>query len=121
MSFLKLMPAILLVAFAASCVQKSSKKTVVVRLNTSAVENIESVGLRGEGRPLSWNSDLELQPLVKDSLYSATFSLVTGYKFLEAKFTINGKFELEDLPNRKINFSNGDTTYYNAIFNQIKE
>lgn len=100
----------------AGCVQKSAKKTIVLKLNVEGVKNIQSVGVRGNDRPLSWDYDLELKPVIKDTLYTATFSLVTGYKFTEAKFTINGQYELANQENRKISFSDKDTTIYVAKF-----
>ena len=106
----------LILAFT-SCVQKSSKKTIVVRLNVEELKNIQNVGIRGSEKPLSWDYDTELKPIVKDTLYEAIFSLTTGYKFTETKFTVNGQFELNDKPNRKIMFSDKDTTVYEAKFN----
>lgn len=102
------------------CVQKAYKKTVVVTLKTAGKQNIQTVGIRGEGKPLSWREDLPMQPVVKDSLYTATVTAVTGYKFAEIKFTIDGEFELNGQPNRRVVFSEGDTTFYNAVFNVSK-
>ena len=76
----------------ASCVQKSYTKTVVVTLKVSSIKDIKSVGIRGQGKPLSWDSDFEMKPLVKDSMYTATITAVTGYKFAEIKFIVNGDF-----------------------------
>lgn len=104
----------------AGCVQKSYKKTVVVTLSVPATKDIKSVGIRGEGKPLSWNNDIKMKPLVKDSLYTATITTVTGYKFAEIKFTLNGDFELKEQPNRRVLFSDKDTTYYNAVFDSNK-
>jgi hypothetical protein len=104
-----------------SCVQKSNKKTVVLKLNVQGIRNIQSVGIRGNEKPLSWNYDMELKPIIKDTLYTATFSLVTGYKFTEAKFTVNGQFELNEKDNRKIMFSSKDTTVYEAKFDVPKK
>ena len=78
------------------------------------------MGIRGQGKPLSWDNDFELKPVVKDSLYTATITAVTGYKFAEIKFTVNGDFELKEQPNRRVVFSDKDTTYYNAIFDSNK-
>lgn len=104
----------------ASCVQKSYTKTVVVTLQVSNIKDIKSVGIRGQGKPLSWDSDFEMKPVVKDSLYTATITAVTGYKFAEIKFTVNGDFELKEQPNRRVIFSDKDTTYYNAVFDSNK-
>ena len=99
------------------CVQKSYKKTVVVTLAVPGAKDIKSVGIRGQGKPLSWDHDFDMTLVVKDSLYTATITAVTGYKFAEIKFTVNGEYELKDQPNRKVLFSDKDTTYYTAVFN----
>lgn len=104
-----------------SCVQKSGKKTIIVKLNVEGIENIQSVGMRGSEKPLSWDYDLELKPIIKDKIYTTSFSLITGYKFTEAKFTVNGQFELNDKNNRRIVFSNTDTTVYEATYNVEKK
>ncbi len=110
----------LLLLSLANCVQKSYTKTVVVTLKVCNLKDIKSAGIRGQGKPLSWDNDFEMKPLVKDSLYTATITAVTGYKFAEIKFTVNGDFELKDKPNRRVIFSNKDTTYYNAVFDADK-
>ena len=79
-----------------SCVQKSSQKTIIVKLDVGSLDSVQTVGIRGEDKPLSWDYDMELKPAVKDSLYTVVFSLVTGYKFTEVKFTVNGQFELQE-------------------------
>lgn len=106
----------LLLLLLAGCVQKSYKKTVVVTLSVPNRKGISSVGIRGQGKPLSWDYDVAMKPVVKDSLYTATITAVTGYKFAEIKFTVNGDFELKEQPNRRVVFSDKDTTYYNAVF-----
>ena len=107
----------LLLLSLAGCVQKSYKKTVVFTLLVPHIKDIKSVGIRGQGKPLSWDYDIKMTPIVKDSLYTGTITTVTGYKFAEIKFTINGDFELKEQPNRKVLFTNKDTTYYKAVFN----
>jgi len=102
------------------CVQKSYKKTVVVTLSVPNRKDINSVGIRGQGKPLSWGNDFEMKSVEKDSLYTATITAVTGYKFAEIKFTVNGEFELKEQHNRRVVFSDKDTTYYNAIFDSNK-
>lgn len=104
----------------AGCVQKSYKKTVVVTLSVTNLKDIKSVGIRGQGKPLSWDHDFEMKPLVKDSFYTATITAVTGYKFAEIKFTVNGEFELKEQPNRRVFFSDKDTTFYDAKFDANK-
>jgi putative oxidoreductase len=106
----------LLLLLIPGCVQKSYTKTVVLTLKVSDIKDIKSVGIRGEGKPLSWDNDYEMKQVVKDSLYSATVTAVTGYKFEEIKFTVNGDFELKEQPDRRVVFSDKDTTYYHAVF-----
>lgn len=116
----KIIAALILFCFASSCVQKSYKKTVVVTLTVPNMRDIKTVGIRGEGKPLSWDSDFEMKPIIKDSIYTASATVVTGYKFAEIKFVVNGEFELKDKPNRRVVFSTKDTTYYNAVFDVNK-
>ena len=101
------------------CVQPSFEKTVVFTLQVKGIRDIETVGVRGQGEPLSWREDLLMKPVVKDSLYTITANGKTGYTFTEIKFTVNGQFELEGKPNRRLEFAPGDTTYYHAIYNEI--
>ena len=103
-----------------SCVQKSFKKTVVFTVDVSKIKNIKNVGIRGE-KPLDWNYDTEMEIVKKDSIYSITKTFETGYKFVEVKFTINGDFELKDMPNRKVVFATNGTTTYNAVYNVEKQ
>ena len=109
--------AILFFCMVNGCVQKPYKKIAIITLSVSNIKNIISVGIRGNGKPLSWDKDFEMKEVVKDSLYAASVTTVTGYKFAEIKFTVNGDFELKEQPNRRVVFSDKDTTYYNAIFN----
>jgi hypothetical protein len=100
-----------------SCVQKTYKKTVVFRLDTSEIKEVKKVGIRGNDKPLSWDYDTEMKAVKKDSLYELTVTFETGYKFTEVKFVVNDHFELQDQDNRKVVFSKKDTCYYNAKFN----
>lgn len=117
MKYFLLPLAVLLLFITNGCVQKAYKKTVVVTLTVPNMKDIKTVGIRGNGKPLNWDKDFEMKELVKDSIYTATATTVTGYKFAEIKFTVNGEFELKEQANRRLVFSEGDTTYYNAIFN----
>lgn len=100
-----------------ACVQKSSDKTVVYLVDVSGQPgSVQQVGLRGRDKPLSWDADLPLTPVVKDSLYRAVVTIHTGYLLTEVKFTLNGEFELKDQANRRIVFGPTDTTVYRARF-----
>jgi hypothetical protein len=103
-----------------SCVQKAYKKTVTFILNVENVKDIKTVGLRGGEKPLSWRKDLEMTPLKKDSLYTATVTFLTGYKFTEVKFVVNGEFELKDKDNRKVTYGDDDLMTYEAVYNVEK-
>lgn len=112
--------AILFFYVTIGCVQKAYKKTVVITLTVSGMKDINTVGIRGNGKPLNWDQDVALQPVIKDSLYTATITTITGYRFAEIKFTVNGEFELQNQPNRRLELNDKDTTYYNAVFNLNK-
>jgi hypothetical protein len=102
-----------------SCVQKTHKRIVVITLDVSKVDNIQSVGIRGNGDPLSWENDYPMQEIVKDSLYKAIITTETGYLFAEGKCTVNGNFELQDKPNRRIEFdTKKDTTSVHFVFDK---
>jgi len=102
-----------------SCVQKSYKRTVVFTVAVSGMKDIKTVGIRGNDKPLNWDSDFEMTPIKKDSLYRAVITGETGYLFTEVKFTVNGDFELKNKDNRKVVFQSKDTTYYNGTFNRL--
>ncbi|HMR88333.1 MAG TPA: hypothetical protein PKD51_09270 [Saprospiraceae bacterium] len=99
-----------------SCVQESYVRHIKVTLDVSAIDSITSVGIRGKGQPLSWQTDYPMQASVKDSFYTAVITTTTGYKFGECKFTVNGDFELKGEENRRVYFAESDTTYYHAVF-----
>jgi putative oxidoreductase len=99
-----------------SCVQSTRPRVVVMTLDVAGMGPVKSVGVRGEGNPLSWKEDKPLTAIVPDSLYTLTVTGHTPYDFTEIKFTVNGQFELENKANRRLVFT-GDTTYYKATFN----
>ncbi|WP_435352798.1 hypothetical protein [Emticicia sp. SJ17W-69] len=111
----------ILLFFTWSCVQKSYKRTVVFTLDVSNLKNIKTVGLRGEGKPLTWDNDLAMKPIKKDSLYAISITAMTGYKFIDVKFVVNGEFELQNKPNRRVIFNENGVTNYDAIFNIEKK
>ena len=119
MKFFYLLVALIVTALLTNCVQKTSKKTVIFRVDVTNQKNIETVGIRGE-KPLDWNYDNQLKVVKKDSVYTITKTFVTGYKFVEVKFTINGNFELQNRDNRRVYFTNSGTTYYKCKFNIAK-
>ncbi len=115
---ISIIAVLITISFFTSCVQKKYKKTVVFTVNTSAKKNITTVGIRGNGKPLSWNEDVALVASNKDSSYSIPITFETGYTFTEVKFVINDTLELQDKGNRRINFEKGDTTFYQCVFDK---
>ncbi|WP_310558226.1 hypothetical protein [Flavobacterium sp.] len=109
---------VLISLFLASCVQKTYKKTVVFTLDVSEIKNIKKVGIRGNDQPLSWDYDTEMKALKKDSVYEITTTFETGYQFTEVKFVVNDNFEFQNEDNRRVVFSEKDTTYFTAKFNK---
>ncbi len=95
-----------------SCVQKTYKKTIVFTLDASEIKEVKKVGIRGNDKPLSWDYDKEMKAIKKDSLYQIALTVETGYKFTEVKFSINDNLEFNDGENRRVVFSEKDTTYY---------
>lgn len=111
--------SILLIVFI-GCVQKTRKTTVVYTLKIQDNNDVKSVGIRGNNDPLNWDNDFEMKVLLPDSIYQAIVTYNTGYKFTEIKFTKNGEFEFQNSPNRKVIFSDSDTTRYQATFNSFE-
>ncbi len=113
--FITLLAAFIL----SSCVQKTYKRVVVVTLDVSKVKAVQWVGIRGNGKPLSWTEDYPMKEVVKDSLYKAIITTETGYLFAEAKCTVNGNFELQEKSNRRINFdTKKDTTFVKFVYDK---
>jgi hypothetical protein len=67
---------------------------------------------------LNWNCDSEITIFTKDSLFTITKTFETGYKFVEVKFRLNGEYELQNQENRKVYFSEKDTTFLEFNFNK---
>ena len=103
-----------------SCVQKTKTQKVTLFLDVSGIKDIKTVGVRGEGKPLSWNEDLRLEEVKKDSLFKISFIGNTGKLCTELKFSVNGELELQDKDNRKLYFNKSGITIFNAKFNVAK-
>jgi putative oxidoreductase len=101
-----------------SCVQPARDQRVVYLVDVSGHGPVRQVGLRGRDKPLSWERDLVLTPVVPGRLYTATVVTRTGYRATEVKFTLNGEYELTGQDNRRVPFGPGDSTRYQAVFNR---
>lgn len=103
-----------------SCVQESYTRKVTLLLDVSEIKNIQQVGIRGENKPFSWNENVEMEVVKKDSLFKKTFEINTGRLCTEIKFTINCEFELQEQENRKVYFAENGETVYKAKFDVAK-
>ncbi len=105
--------------FNISCVQKTTNQTITFELNVKGIPNIKTVEIRIDNEAIKWEKEMEMKPIIKDSLYSLTLTGKTGYLFTEVKFKINGEYELKELPNRKVIFDKSGTTLFKSTFNKI--
>ena len=110
--------ALLLLISLSSCVQKTKTHVVTLFLDVSGIKDIKSVGVRGEEKPFSWDSDLEMEVVKKDSIYKKIVEIKTGRLCSEIKFTVNGNFELKEKENRKVYLNSNGNTIYKVTFNK---
>lgn len=115
---MKKLTFLIVLSFLFSCVQKTVDRTVVYRLTIDTTAKINSIGLRGNDKPLNSQKDHVMNTIIADSLYETVITYKTGLLFTEVKFTMNGEKELKDQPSRRIDFAEGDTTYVHAVFNR---
>ena len=111
---------VLTLALAAwSPVQESKEQRVLFQLDTSSFTgDIQTVGIRGEGNPLSWRTDFPLVKNEKTGLYEGECRANTGYAKTEVKFVINGEFEFQDDSNRVIYFAPDQNTRVRSTWNR---
>lgn len=114
----KLTAVLLSMVALVSCVQKTTRKTVVFSVHVTD-DATKSIGVRGNDKPLTWERDSVLR-LTGPGTYGTAITYNTGYKFTEVKFTQNGEFELGNEANRRILFAEQDTTFYEATFNKMQ-
>jgi len=119
MKYLKLIFFLLGILFLGGCVQKAHLKTVFITLTIHTHKNIGKVGIRGNGNPLSWETDYPMERVIKDSVYKANFKTMTAFKFTEMKFTVDGIWELQNKPNRQVHYQdNMDTVFIHAVYDK---
>ena len=118
---MKYMFLIALIALSTSaCVQKTIPHKVSVEVDMRQMEGIESVGIRGQYPPLSWNEDFILSDPDADSIYSGNFIMDIPYDDFQFKFVMNGSnFELQGQDNRVLNFEGKTEVSLRAIFDQL--
>lgn len=112
-----LAPIILILVMAG--VQDTKLQTITVQVTLPKKTAVKSMGVRGGDQPLSWDTDLPMREVIKDSVYTTQFQINTGFNFTRIKFALNGEIELNGKDNRKIKLSeNSTSTSYKAIYDQ---
>ena len=103
------------------CVQPAYDRTIIYELDVGGVSSVQSVGVRGRDKPLSWDRDVAMVQRGMGGPYVVAITYHTGYLVTEVKFTVNGEFELANRDNRTVRVARtttgGDTTVYRAKFN----
>lgn len=102
-----------------SCVQEEHLKTATISVDMNAVENFESVGIRGDFLPNKWRETVPMTDENNDGIYEITFTEKTAAYGIEFKFVKNNReFELQGKDNRELVFEyKPETIKYIAIFN----
>ena len=99
---------------------ENHRKTVACTIHVPGIKSPATVGIRGNDKPLHWNSDFAMKRSPTDNLnYRAFVTYQTGYLFTEVKFVPNDTFKLPDQPNWRVVFGTTDTTSYDAIFDKL--
>ncbi len=117
---MKYLKALLICIFitSQSCVQKTHIKNVTFKVDMSAVENPQNVGIRGNFTDNPWSDTAPLTDDNNDGIYEGTFSQKTAVNSVQFKFVNNGEFELDGQDNRSIQFEyKPETIVYEAVFN----
>ena len=110
--------ALALVVFT-SCVQKEYEKEISFIVDTNGIEDMNSLGIRGDFLPDKWRKSYQLKDNNKDGVYEVTFNEKTAVNGINFKFVKNGfDYELKDSDNREIIFEYiPEAITYKAIFN----
>lgn len=112
---------LLMFIFFNSCVQKTKKQIVKFYVDTNGIENINSVGVRGQIYPLNWNKNIELNDKNNDKIYEGEITFDIPFDFVELKFVKNqNQFELLDQPNRRVYFDASGNTKFSVRFDENK-
>ena len=89
----------------ASCVQKEHLKTVTFSVDMNGIENVESVGIKGDFTDQPWRQTVPLSDENGDGIYEITFNRETAAYGIEFKFVKNeNQVELKGLDNRELVF-----------------
>ncbi|MDI9869781.1 DoxX family protein [Flectobacillus roseus] len=103
-------------------VQDTKSHTVIVQVTLPHKTSVKTIGVRGNDTPLSWDTDLVMKEVIKDSVYTAQFKINTGFNFTKIKFVLNGVIELENQENRYILLDDKTlNTSYKAVYDVAQE
>ncbi len=115
--------AILIIAIiTTSCVQEQHLKTVQVKIDMRGVEDVKSIGVKGNFTNPRWKVEVPLTDEDKDGIYETSFSQKTAVSGIEFKFVKNGEiYELKGKPNRVLRFEyKPENIIYATKFNDIE-
>ncbi|MDT7831483.1 hypothetical protein RQM59_03770 [Flavobacteriaceae bacterium S356] len=106
----------------ASCVQETHTKKVTFFIDMNGVENVNSVGIRGNFLPNKWRETVPMSDEDKDGIYQISFTEKTAAYGIAFKFVKNNnQFELPGEGNRELVFKyQPEVIEYKAIFNNNK-
>ena len=111
-----------------SCVQEEFEKEITFLVDTYGIENVKSIGIRGDFLPKRWNESVSLSDDNNDGVYELTLTERTAVYGIEFKFVKNGlNYELKEQENREIIFRYQPekiiykTTFNNTNVELIKE
>ena len=109
-----------LVLLLTSCVQEEHDKKITFLVDTNGIENVESIGIRGDFLPNQWRETVLLSDENKDGIYEISFSEKTAVYGISFKFIKNGKdYELKGENNRELVFEyKPETIIYKTTFNK---
>lgn len=101
-----------------SCVQKQHIKNVTFKVDVTGIENIQTIGVKGNFTNPSWKVEIPLRDTDKDGVFETTLIKETAINNIEFKFVKNGKvYELKDKPNRILQFEyKPETIIYKVKF-----
>lgn len=119
----KIITVIIITVFAlSSCVQEEFEKKVTFIVDTNGIENVNSIGIRGDFLPKRWKETVFLLDENKDGKYEITFTEKTAAYGIEFKFVKNDtEYELKGKNNREIVFEyKPETITYEIKFNEIQ-
>jgi len=114
--------AIAAITLFGSCVQKEHMKTVTFSVDMNGIENIESVGIKGDFTDQAWRQIVPLSDEDGNGIYEITFNRETAAYGIEFKFVLNEKeTELQGQENRELVFEyKPETLVYQTKFNDTE-